>query len=104
MLRTSGSIISSKPRLLHCLQKTLIVYTSSRLENAAGTGFDPIWAGTNATKVPKEAKIVDSADPKIQWSGNWDASSNARFYSPSSRHTRQNGASMTYTFEGVAVW
>lgn len=106
VLRTSGSIISSKPRFPHFHHKKVIVYTSLRLENTAGTGFDPIWAGTNATNVPKEAIVVNNADSNVRFSDNptWNASSNARFYSPSTRHTRKNGASVTYTFEGVAIW
>ena len=82
----------------------MILYTTPRLENTAGTGFDPMWAGTNATNVPKEAIIVNSADTNIHYNPPWNASSTAKAYSPSERHTVQNGATLTYTFEGVAIW
>ena len=77
-----------------------------RLENWSDTGFDPIWAGTNATGVPKEAIIVTNADRNIQWSdvNLWGARQDVQYYSPGLRSTTTNGTSLTYVFEGVAIW
>lgn len=77
-----------------------------RLEARAGTGIDPMWTGTKATNIPKEAIIVDNADANIRLSNIslWDARQATRFYSPSSLVATKRGASLTYTFEGVAIW
>ena len=90
----------------HYFFVTVNIQTPPRLENWAGTGFDPIWAGTNATGVPKEAIIVDNADPSIKWSdvALWGARQDVQYYSPGLRFTTTNGASLTYVFEGVAIW
>ena len=105
VLQTFGWIISSKHDF-YATSKRTRYDGPSRVENTAGTGFDLIWAGTNATNVPKEAVIVDSMDSNIRLSNTsqWVASTDARFYSPNLLYTIKNGASLTYTFEGVAIW
>jgi len=79
---------------------------SPRLENRVDTNFNPISAGTNATSVPKEAIIVDSADPSIQFSNStlWESVTDTQYYASTILFTTKNGASLTYTFEGVAIW
>ena len=89
------------------LPQTAYLYTPPRLENRSGTGFDPIWTGTNATNVPKEAIIVDDTDANIRLSNTslWSATpSSPVYYAQSSLYTTTNGASLSYTFEGVAIW
>jgi len=104
LLRTFGLIISSKPRFLHYLKKNLD--ESPRLENRVDTNFNPISAGTNATSIPKEAIVVDSADTNIQLSDStlWGSASDTQYHASSLLFSITNGASLTYTFEGVAIW
>jgi hypothetical protein len=105
MLRISGWTISSKPRRLRYLEEKCLD-ALHRLEVRAGTGIEPMWAGTNATNVPKEAIVVDNADANIRLSdiSLWDTEQQTRFYSPSSLVATKRGASLNYTFEGVAIW
>ena len=83
------------------------LYGLPRLENRFGTGFDPIWTGTNVTNIPKEAIIVDSTDTNIRLSdtSQWGSTmSTTQFYAGSLLWTTKKGASLSYTFEGVAIW
>jgi len=76
-----------------------------RLGVSAGTGIDPVLAGINATEVPKEAKVVNNVEANLQYDTSlWKDRRATRFYSPSSLVTVTRGASLTYTFEGVAIW
>jgi len=77
-----------------------------RVESRVGTGNIPMWAGTNATNVPKEAKVVDNTDTNIRLSdiSLWDARHSTRYYAPGLLVATKRGASLTYTFEGVAIW
>ena len=85
----------------------MYLYGPLRLDNRFGTGFDPIWTGTNVTNVPKEAIIVDDRDTNIRLSNTslWGVTtSNAQYYADSLLYTTAHGASLSYTFEGVAIW
>ena len=77
-----------------------------RLENSSGNGFDPLWAGPNATNVPKEAIIVDNSSPDIVFStpSMWSSFDDASYYRRSLSSTTQAGASLSFSFDGVAIW
>ena len=77
-----------------------------RIQNDHDTGFDLLWVGPNATNVPKEAILVDSLSQDIQLSNSsqWQNSDDVRYYGRNSWQTNLHGASLTYTFEGVAIW
>ena len=79
---------------------------ASRVENSSGAGFDLLWAGPNATNVPKEAIIVDSSSPDIVFSNasQWSIYSTSRCYRKSMSRTNETGASLSYSFNGVAIW
>jgi hypothetical protein len=81
-------------------------YDNSRVENLSGKGFDLLWAGPNATNVPKEAVVVDNNNPGIVYynTTQWSRADNVQFYSRSLSLTAAAGASLGYTFEGVAIW
>jgi hypothetical protein len=78
----------------------------NRIENDNNTGFDLLWAGPNATNIPKEAILVDSSSQGIQFSKplQWTNTADIRFYQRSTWYTTSHGASLNYTFEGVAIW
>ena len=77
-----------------------------RVENSSGNGFDPLWAGPNATNVPKEAIIVDNSSPDIVFStpSMWSSADDAQYYRRSLSYTTQAGASLSFSFDGVAIW
>lgn len=79
---------------------------SFRVENRSGQGFDLQWAGPNATNVPKEAIIVDNSSPDIVYSNpsQWGNVDNVQFYRRSLSNTNTAGASLSYSFNGVAIW
>ena len=80
---------------------------ASRIENLSGDGFDLLSAGPTAQNVPAQAVIVDNTDPaviyhnKSQW---LDYSDGVRDYRRSVSCTRTNGASLSYSFDGDAIW
>ena len=67
-----------------------------------------MWTGTNAANVPKEAIVVDDTDTNIRLSSPslWNSitTMGARYYGQKLLFTTTNGASLSYTFEGVAIW
>ena len=77
-----------------------------RVEISSGNGFDLLWAGPNATNVPKEAIIVDNYSPDIVYStpSMWSSVHDAQYYRESLSHTTQPGASLSFSFDGVAIW
>ena len=85
---------------------SLLTYSGSRLENAASTGFDPRDSGANATNIPQEAVVVEDTDSSIQYSPlyQWNVIHDVQYHGPNLTGTNQNGTSLTFTFEGVAVW
>ena len=82
------------------------IYKPPRVESRAGTSTNPKLAGTNATAVPKEAAVIDNTDTNIELSDTslWDRRRSTRYYSPRLLVATKRGASLTYTFEGVAIW
>jgi len=80
--------------------------TSLRLQNTAGTGFSPIWAGTRATNVLIFGMVVGRANTTIPFSDNdfWRATSDTRYYAPGLRWADESRASLTFTFEGIGTW
>ena len=96
-----------RPPLLRLSQKLCTDdLTTSRVENSSGRGFDLLWAGPNATNVPKEAVIVDNSSPDIVFSNpsQWASADNVQFYKRSLWYTNTAGASLNYSFDGVAIW
>ena len=81
-------------------------FTAFRVENSSGRGFDLLWEGPNATNVPKEAIIVDDTSPDIVLSNTsqWVSSSILDRYRKSELATSQPGASLDFSFIGVAIW
>ena len=83
-----------------------------RVENSSANGFDPLWAGPNATKVPKEAITVDNDSPDIVFSDRsmWITTRGAlsfidtQVYEGSLARTTQPSASLSFSFDGVAIW
>ena len=78
-----------------------------RITNDNNKGFDLLWAGPNATNIPKEAILVESSNQDIQLSNpsQWTTNANdPRFYRFNTWSTNSHGASLKYTFEGVAIW
>ena len=82
-------------------------FTASRIENSSGNGFDLLSAGPTAQNVPAPAVTVDNIDPAItyhnqsQWSFPDDA---IDYYGGSASFTSTPGASLSLTFDGVAIW
>jgi len=76
------------------------------VENSSGQGFGLLWAGPNATSVPNEAIIVDNSSPDVVFSNpsQWGSADNVQYYRRSLSFTTQAGASLSYSFEGVAIW
>ena len=93
----------STPSQVYCANNI----STSRIENSSGDGFDLLSAGPTAQSVPAQAVIVDNTDPSIiyhnksQWR---DYSDGIRDYRRSVSYTNINGASLSYTFDGEAIW
>ena len=87
-------------------RRSLLINSDPRLENVAGTGFDPREGGTNATNVPQKAVVVENADSAIQYtpSYQWTVTTAAQYSGSNLTGTNQTGTSFTFAFEGVAVW
>ena len=81
-------------------------FAAFRVENSSGKGFDLLWAGPNATNVPKEAIAVDNSSPDIVLSNasQWSTSSGVSYYRQTTLYTAQAGASLDFSFNGVAIW
>ena len=78
-----------------------------RIENLSGNGFDFLSAGPTAQNVPAQAVIVDNTDPAIIYHNKslwFDYSDGLRDYRRSVSYTSTNGASLSYSFDGVAIW
>jgi len=80
---------------------------ASRIETSSGDGFDLLSAGPAAPSVPAQAVIVDNIDPAItyntdsQWFKYSDGVSD---YGRSVSSTFTPGASLSFSFDGVAIW
>ena len=80
---------------------------TSRIENSSGDGFDLLSAGPTAQDVPAQALIVDNIDPAIIYhnESQWLKYSNGvRDYGRSLSITWTPGASLSFSFDGVAIW
>ena len=80
---------------------------ASRIENLSGDGFDLLSAGPTAQNVPAQAVIVDNTDPAIIYNSKslWlDFSDGIRDYRRSVSYTNTKGASLSYSFDGDAIW
>ena len=77
-----------------------------RVENSSGNGFDPLMAGPNARNIPKEAIIVDNTSPYVVFSdpSMWSSASYSPNYNRSLSYTTKAGASLSFSFDGVAIW
>ena len=93
----------STPSQVKCANNLAV----SRIENASGDGFDLLSAGSTAQNVPAQAVIVDNIDPAIlhhnesQWSKYSDG---VLDYGRSVSFTSTPGASLSFSFDGVAIW
>src|SRR5258706_11608279 len=81
---------------------------ASRIDNSSGDGFDLVSAGPTAQNVPAQAVIVDNIDPAViydhresQW---FDGSDGIGDYGRSVSSSLTPGASLSYSFDGVAIW
>lgn len=65
-----------------------------------------LWAGPNATNVPKEAITVDNTSPNIVLTNPalWSVTDRVQYYKRSAWWTTQAGASLKFTFNGTAIW
>ena len=91
-------------------------FTASRIENSSGNGFDLLSAGPTAQDVPPQAITVDNIDPTIVYHNQslWLHRSYARSrgvsdyglsdYGGSVSYTNTLGASLSLSFDGVAIW
>ena len=80
---------------------------TSRIENSTGDGFDLLSAGPTAQNVPAQAVIVDNTDPAIIYhnKSQWvEYSDGIRDYRRSVSYTNIIGASLSYSFDGEAIW
>ena len=68
----------------------------------SGKGFDVLLAGPNATNVPNEAIIVDNSNPDVV--SMWMSSDDIKCYGSSFSYTANAGASLSFSFDGVAIW
>ena len=77
-----------------------------RLEDSSGNGFDPLWAGPNAMNVPKAAITIDDLNPDVVLfnSTTWSRSKYSVNYGGTILWTTQPGASLNFSFDGVAIW
>ena len=95
-------MLCSTPSQVQCANNL----ATSRIENSSGLGFDPLNAGPTAQNVPAHALIVDNIDPamiyhdKFQWLSRSDY---VDMYASVS-YTSIPGASLSYSFDGVAIW
>jgi len=77
------------------------------IENSSGQGFDILNMGPNATNVPTHAIIVDDASLEITYNSEntWDhLGGGLSSFKRSSTRTYREGASLSYSFDGVAIW
>ena len=80
---------------------------TSRIENSSGGGFDLLSAGPAAQNVPTRAVTVDnnSADIIFHSESMWKHDSNGiYYYDKTISYTQTLGSSLSYSFNGVAIW
>ena len=81
-------------------------FAAFRVENSSGQGFDLLWAGPNATNVPQEATIVDNQNQDVVLSNpfQWGRADGVQYYRGAMTWTTVAGASLNFSFDGVAIW
>ena len=82
---------------------------ASRIETSSEDGFDPLSIGPTAQDVPAQAIIVDNIDQAIIYHNQslWSVPSSAisvSDYGGSVSWTWTPGASLSLSFDGVAIW
>ena len=82
---------------------------ASRIENSSGGGFQLLNAGANASNVPAQAITVDdsSQDANQDITINqayWSYVPTAWAYAGIQLSTSTPGSSLSYVFDGVAIW
>ena len=80
---------------------------ASRIDNTSGDGFDLLTAGPTAQNVPAQAVIVDNIDSAIIYhnQSQWITDTvSIRDYGGSASYTSTPGASLSFSFDGVAIW
>ena len=78
-----------------------------RVENSSKNGFDLLWAGSNASNVPKGAMIRGHIDSGIVLYGgsSWRTVSDApQYFGMGMAYTNQKDAWLSFAFDGVAIW
>jgi len=77
------------------------------IENLSGQGFDVLNMGSNATNVPAHTIIVDDTSPEITYhsENTWDhLDDDPSSFKRTITTTVREGASLSYSFDGVAIW
>ena len=87
-------------------KNTLPNISPDRIENSSGGGFDLLNAGPNAKNVPEHAAIVDDNSLEIIYNNTskWSHEGYIRCYERSFSYTSAPGGSLSYSFDGVAIW
>ncbi|KAF8599934.1 hypothetical protein BDV93DRAFT_525773 [Ceratobasidium sp. AG-I] len=71
-------------------------------------GFVPDKSGPAASSIPSGAFIVDDTDPSVSYSSNWTIVESGlwwgAYYGNSLHATRHPGSTVTFKFNGTAVW
>ncbi|CAE6504347.1 unnamed protein product [Rhizoctonia solani] len=72
-------------------------------------GFTPSQAGPAASSIPSEAVTIDDNDTRVSYSGGWDpaiqtSQYHAFHYKNTMHRTSQPGASVSFKFNGTAIW
>ena len=78
-----------------------------RIENSPGDPFDLLSAGPAAQNVPPQAVTVDNSSPEITYhdQSQWVHEFNTLdYYGSSMSYTPSIGGSLSYSFDGVAIW
>ena len=81
---------------------------ASRIDNTSGNGFDLLTSGPGAQNVPAQAVIVDNTDSAIIYhnQSQWLVTNGVGVgdYGGSASYTSTPGASLSFSFDGVAIW
>ena len=78
-----------------------------RIENPSGDPFDLLSAGPAAKSVPSQAVTVDDSSPDIIYhnESNWSRKIDSlRYYDSGISLVWIPGTSLSYSFDGVAIW
>ena len=80
--------------------------TTFRIENSSGRGYDLLSAGPTSPDVPAQAVTVDNTSPDIILgnASQWELTGDVGCYQKTRTWSRVHGASLSYSFSGVAIW